>query len=439
MRNRIHWLVMVTGLIFASCLLAFYAEKATAQETKGGLTLIHAGTVLLHADQKPAKKQTIYIRNGKIEKIISGFQTKQGAEIIDLKNQFVLPGLIDSHVHLAFEFNPNIRLDTVTKRPGDLAYDALINAQKTLLAGFTTVQDVGGPYEVFALRDAINAGKVAGPHIRASGPAITPTGGHADIHGYRLEVLQALARPSVCDGAADCRRATRNAIKMGADVIKITATGGVLSNTAAGTKGQFFDDEIEAIVGAANKMGRKVTAHAHGKDGIESALLAGVNSIEHGTYLDKGTTNLFKSNQAVLVPTLLAGETVVGWAKQQGFLPPASAKKALEIGPQMHDMFKLAHENGVTIAFGTDTGVSPHGENAREFALMVAGGMSEIEAIKSATIIAAKHLDMESKIGSLEAGKFADIIAVTGNPLQDITALDNVDFVMKEGVVYKIP
>ncbi len=438
MRKRLHWIITVMGLMFASGLLAVYAENASADET-GNLTLIHAGQLLAKAGNAPLPNQTIYVRGGKIEKIITGFQTEDGAQIIDLKDQFVLPGLIDSHVHLAFEFGPNIRLETVTKRPGDLAYDALINAQKTLLAGFTAVQDVGGPYEVFALRDAINAQKVAGPHIRASGPAITPTGGHGDIHGYRLEVLQALARPNLCDGVADCRRATRNAIKMGADVIKITATGGVLSNTNAGTKGQFFQDEIEAIVGAASKMGRQVTAHAHGKDGIETALKSGVNSIEHGSYLDKGTTALFKQHDAVLIPTLLAGQTVVEWAKQGGILPPASSKKAIAVGPQMTKMFKTAYDNGVSIAFGTDTGVSKHGENAREFALMVAGGMSEMEAIKSATLVAAKHLQMSDKIGTIEAGKLADIIAVAGNPLDDISELEHVDFVMKEGVVYKTP
>ncbi len=436
--NWRHWIIINMVLIFCFCLLALFAEQASADEADN-LTLIHAGKLMTRADKQVLSKQTIFIRDDKIIKISKGYKNTDGANIIDLKDKFVMPGLIDSHVHLGIEFNPNIRLETVTKTPGDTAYDALINAQKTLMAGFTAVQDVGGSYEIFALRDAINKGKIAGPHIRASGPAITPTGGHGDIHGYRLEILKALARPSVCDGVDDCRRATRNAIKMGADVIKITATGGVLSNTAAGTNQQFFEDELEAIVEAAAKMGRRVTAHAHGKGGIESAILAGVSSIEHGTYLDQGTTNLFKSHNAVLVPTVLAGVTVANWAKQDGFLPPASAKKAEQVGPQMKGMLRLAYKNGVKIAFGTDSGVSKHGLNAKEFIYMVEAGMSEKQAIESATLIAAEHIEMSDKIGSIEAGKYADIIAVDKSPLADIAVLLDIDFVMKGGIVYKTP
>lgn len=305
------------------------------------------------------------------------------------------------------------------------------------MAGFTAVQDAGGPEEIFALRDAINAGKVAGPRIRAAGRAVSPTGGHGDIHGYRQDIMDLFHSPTICDGVADCRRATRAAIKAGADVVKITATGGVLSNTAAGTEQQFFDDELVAIVETAKKMGRKVTAHAHGKTGVDSALKSGVQSIEHGTYLDVETTALFKKHDAVLVPTVLAGMTVVDWAENKNWLPPASKAKALEVGPQMQDMLRIAYENGVTIAFGTDTGVSKHGENAREFGYMVEAGMSEMEAIKAATVTAANHLEMGGTIGSLESGKYADIIAVDGNPLTNIEELYDVDFVMKNGVVYK--
>jgi len=228
-------------------------------------------------------------------------------------------------------------------------------------------------------------------------------------------------------------------VKNGADVIKITATGGVLSNTNAGTGQQFFKDELEAIVEAATKMGRKVTAHAHGRIGIESALKAGVQSIEHGTYLDEGTAELFKKHDATLVPTVMAGMTVVDWATNKDWLPPNSAKKALEVGPQMQDMATLAYEKGVNIAFGTDTGVSEHGKNAEEFTYMVAAGMSEMEAIESATTVAAKHIGLESTIGTLEKGKYADLIGVDGNPLEKIEELRDVDFVMKGGKVYKTP
>ncbi len=401
------------------------------------IIIIHAGQVLAVPGKAPLSAQSIYIRDNKIVKIAPGYKLEKGASVIDLKNSFVLPGLIDSHVHLRSEFNPNIRLDRLTKRPGDVAYDALVNARKTLMAGFTAVQDVGGTEEIFALRDAVNAGKVAGPHIRASGRPISPTGGHGDAHGYRAEVLAIMHSPTICDGVADCRRATRSAIKAGADVVKITATGGVLSNTAAGVEQQFFDDELIAIVETANKMGRKVTAHAHGKTGIDSALKAGVKSIEHGTYLDVETAELFKKHDAVLVPTVLAGMTVVDWAKNKNWLPPASKAKALEVGPQMKDMLRIAYENGVTIAFGTDTGVSKHGENAREFGYMVEAGMSEMDTIKAATVTAANHIEMGNTIGSIEIGKYADIIAVDGNPLTNIEELYDVDFVMKSGVVYK--
>lgn len=413
------------------------ASSDTPAESYAAYTLIHAGTVLAVPGKAPLNEQTIIIKDGIIIDVVSDYIQDDEATIIDLKDSFVLPGLIDSHVHLSHQWNPNVRLDGVTKEAGDVAFDAAFYAKKTLMAGFTAVQDVGGPKEIFALRRAINAGKVAGPHIRASGHAVSITGGHGDRHGYREDILHMMTPKTVCNGADDCRRATRAAVKAGADVIKITATGGVLSNTNAGTAQQFFEDELDAIVQSAAKMGRKVTAHAHGKDGIDAALKAGVKSIEHGTYLDTETTRLFIKNGATLVPTVLAGMTVVDWAKNKNFLPPNSAKKALEVGPQMQDMLRTAHKNGVNIAFGTDSGVSVHGDNAQEFQYMIAAGMSTQEAITSATSIAAKHIEMSDKIGTLEADKFADLIAVDGDPLRDINELLDVDFVMKGGIVYK--
>ncbi len=414
---------------------AFAQNGQTADKSE--YTLIHAGEVLAVPGKAPKTKQTIIIHDGKIVGIEGGYIDDDEATIIDMSDKFVMPGMIDSHVHLRMEWNPNIRLDGVTRESGDVAYDAAVNARKTLMAGFTAVQDVGGPKEIFALRRAINAGKMPGPHIKASGPAVSVTGGHGDAHGYLEAITDMFKSKTICDGPNDCRRATRAAIKGGADVIKITATGGVLSNTNAGTAQQFFDDELEAIVDAASSMGRKVTAHAHGKDGIESALKAGVSSIEHGTYLDAGTAKLFVKHDATLVPTVIAGMTVVDWAENHDFLPPASAKKALEVGPQMQEMLTIAYENGVNIAFGTDTGVSPHGTNAQEFKYMIKAGMSEMEAITSATVIAAEHIGMGDQIGTLEKGKQADIIAVDGNPLDDIEELMDVDFVMKGGIVYK--
>jgi len=418
--------LMVTGALSVS------AHDDTHDNHKD-FTLIYAGKVLDVPGEAPKTDQTIIIHKGKIVGIEAGFIEDNEATIIDKRDMFFLPGLIDSHVHLRAEWSPSSRWDSVLLEPGDAAFQAAKHAKTTLMAGFTAVQDVGGPKEIFALKRAINSGIVSGPHIQAAGSAISITGGHGDTHGFKDELIPHMQSETLCDGPAECRRAVRQAVKNGADVIKITATGGVLSNTNAGTGQQFFNDELEAIVEAATKMGRKVTAHAHGKDGIESALKAGVQSIEHGTYLDAGTAALFKKHDATLVPTVLAGMTVVDWAKNNDWLPPNSAKKALEVGPQMQEMMRTAYENGVNIAFGTDTGVSKHGENAQEFKFLVEGGMSEMEAIESATTVAAKHIGMDDMIGTLEKGKEADLIAVDGNPLEDIEELLSVDFVMKGG------
>ncbi|HBJ92605.1 MAG TPA: Xaa-Pro dipeptidase, partial [Hyphomonadaceae bacterium] len=308
-----------------------------------------------------------------------------------------------------------------------------------LQAGFTTVQDVGGtPEAIFSLRDAIMNGRVPGPRIRASGASITPTGGHGDVNGFSPALMQIFQSDFACDGADDCRRATRLAVRGGADVIKITATGGVLSNTRAGLGQQLFDDELVAIVEAAESMGRRVTAHAHGVDGINAALRAGVHSIEHGTYLNDETIELFLEHDAILVPTVIAGVTVTGWTNEE-WLPAPSREKAAIVGPLMIDMLRRAHEGGVRIAFGTDTGVSRHGENALEFVYMIEAGFEPEEAIRAATVVAAEHIQLEDEIGTIEAGKSADIIAVTADPLLNIEELLDVDFVMARGEVYRLP
>lgn len=429
---------LLTTALFTSLSIGAFGVGISAVADDGGnvdyedYTLIHAGHVMAVPGETVLEDHTIIIHEGKIVGLESGFLEDDDATIIDGKDMFYLPGLIDSHVHLRGEWNPNGRLETFTKEPGDVAFDAAYYAKKTLLAGFTAVQDVGGPPEIKALARAIDSGKIDGPHIRASGN-VSITGGHGEMNGYRADILEHFQRPTNCDGADDCRRATRLAIKNGADLIKIASTGGVLSNTNAGTGQQMTDDELAAIVDAATSMGRKVTAHAHGKDGIDAALKAGVSSIEHGTFMDAETARLFKRNDAVLVPTVLAGMTVKDW----DFLPPASYEKAQEVGPKMLDMLSLAHRNGVTIAFGTDTGVSKHGENAKEFEYMVEAGMSETEAIRAATVVASKHIELDSVIGTLEAGKYADLIGVDGDPRDDIRELLDVDFVMKGGIIYK--
>jgi imidazolonepropionase-like amidohydrolase len=403
---------------------------------------VQCGAVLDQPGKAPRGETTIMVsHDGKILDLRDGYVTEDGMEVVDLHDMFCLPGLIDSHVHLTSELSPKGRLNTVTQSDADWAMHAAKFSRKTLMAGFTTVQDLGanGEDAIYAVRDAINRGDIAGPRIRAAGLTISASGGHGDPrHGYAEAIASVLHRSSICNGADDCRRAVRENVRKGADVIKITATGGVLSNTAAGTEQQFFDDELSNIVQAAHFMGRQVTAHAHGKGGIEAALRAGIDSIEHGTYLDKDTIKLFKKYDAYLVPTVLAGATVVQMANDpNGFLPPPSRAKALKVGPQMIDMLRMAHEGGVKVAFGTDSGVSHHGDNAREFPLMIKAGFTPMEAIRSATIVASEHLQMAGQVGSLEKGKYADMIAVDSSPLDDINALLDVDFVMKGGKVYK--
>ena len=400
--------------------------------------VIQAGYLLAKPGEGYLRKQTITVKDGRIVSVEAGYKPgPKGVEVINLRDAYVLPGLIDSHVHITSENGPDQRIKEFEETTVDQAFDGAGFAYKTLMAGFTTVQDVGGSNDaVFGLRDAIAKGMVPGPRMRAAGQAISVTGGHGDVNGYSPEVMALFTGTNICNGADDCRRAVRQQIKEGADVIKITATGGVLSNTKAGLEQQFTDEELKAIVEAAHAMGRQVTAHAHGKGGVDAALRAGVDSIEHGTYTDDETIALFKEHNAILVPTVLAGATVTGWVNEP-WLPAPSRAKAAIIGPLMQDMLRRAHEGGVTVAFGTDTGVSRHGQNAEEFALMVGAGFTPEEAIRSATVVASKHVEMDADIGTIEAGKYADIIAVNGDPLKDVTELEDVDFVMKGGVVYK--
>lgn len=401
---------------------------------------VQAGKLLADpATGKVETAKTLVLENGKVTKIVDGYVAEPGGKVVDLKDSFVLPGLIDSHVHLTHEQSPNSRLNAVTRGPADEAMVGAGFARKTLMAGFTTVADLGADNKaIFALRDGIKRGDVPGPRIIAAGSAVSIHGGHADVNGYSEEVMHVLRPTSVCSGADDCRRATREQVWLGADIIKITATGGVLSNTAAGLSQQFSDDELKAIVDAAHRMGRKVTAHAHGLDGINSFLRAGGDSIEHGTYLDNDSIALFKKNGAYLIPTLMAGDFVYRIASSpNNFLTPNQTAKALEAGPKMLAMARRAHEGGVKIAFGTDTGVSAHGDNAGEFALLVKAGLTPLEAIQTATVNAADHFSLSSEIGSLAPGKAADLIAVKGDPLSDVTVLQHVTSVIKGGVVYK--
>ncbi len=405
-------------------------------------TFVQAGRVLVDpASGRVETAKTLVIQGGKVVRIADGYVSEPGAKVVDLKSSFVLPGLIDSHVHLTSQTSPTSRLDEVTQSSAEQAMVGARHARRTLMAGFTTVADLGADNDaIFALRKATAAGDVPGPRIIAAGSAISVHGGHGDANGFRWDILELLRPNAVCSGADDCRRAVRQQVQQGADVIKITATGGVLSNTAAGLNQQFSDEELAAIVDAAHRMGRRVTAHAHGVDGINAFLKAGGDSIEHGTYLDKDSIALFKKSGAYLVPTLMAGDFVARVASgPNNFLTPAQSAKALEAGPKMIDMARRAHEGGVKIAFGTDTGVSAHGDNAGEFALLVKAGLTPLEAIQAATVNAADHLQVSAVAGSLTPGHAADLIAVAGDPLKDVTLLTHVGFVMKEGVIYKGP
>lgn len=430
-----------------TALFLFIALMGAAPLFAQDATLIHAGRLLAIPGETDMQNQTIIVENGRISAIRNGFISPEqagvpGAEVVDLRSQTVMPGLMDMHTHLDDQRDPNANPhDWTTKMEGDVLVESLIYLERTLMAGFTTVRNVGGDYEVMLpLKRGVASGRLVGPRIIAAAGAITPTGGHGERQGYREDILEAVDNSvGVCDGADDCRRAVRALVKRGADVIKITATGGVLSNTAAGVGQQLMDDELEAIVQAATSMGRKVAAHAHQADGINAALRAGVASIEHGSYADDESVRLFRETGAYLVPTLIAGVYLKEEMEINDQIPPAIVNKINEVVPQMRGAFQRAVKGGVNIAFGTDSGVSPHGTNAREFELMVEYGMEPIMAIRSATVMASRLIDRERDLGTIESGKIADIIAVTGNPTEDISAMHDVVFVMKDGVVYRNP
>jgi imidazolonepropionase-like amidohydrolase len=448
---------MVTRIV--GVVLSFFVGAwAAGQEAAGPAvapvaryTLVRCGH-LIDVPGKPARQGvTLIIRNDRVEGVLPGLDVQpklQGdAEVVevDLRDRWVLPGLIDCHVHLLTQPDATARARAMTESPEFVAVRATKHARVNLEAGFTTVRDLGAnPQAIFAVRDAINQGLIVGPRIIAAGKSISITGGHGDpTNGFRPDIVgQPTTDDGIADGPEECMKAVRNQVKLGADVIKTTATGGVLSASTAGLAQHYTNPELEAIVQTAHAMGRKVAAHAHGTDGINAAIRAGVDSVEHGTYLDDESIRLLKEREAAgtrcyHVPTLLAARTVLENARQSGFYLPMVAKKAMEVGPRAQANFRRSHAAGVAIAFGTDTGVSPQGQNAREFALMVEGGMTPQEALVAATVTASELLGMEKEIGTLEAGKAADLIAVQGDPLKDITELERVGFVMRAGEVVK--
>jgi imidazolonepropionase-like amidohydrolase len=402
--------------------------------------LIHCGTLIDGVSNAARAQVTIVVEKSKITSVNSGFTTPQsGDEVIDLKSKTVMPGLIDMHVHIESETSRDAQAKRASMSQADVAFEAQRIANVTLMSGFTTVRDLGGSGVNISLRNAIARGAVVGPRIITAGKTIATTGGHGDpTNGWRPDVtFPEHFDDGVANGTDDARRAVRQRYKDGSDCIKLTATGGVGSIAKNSKNPQFMQDEIDMIVKTATDYGFHVAAHAHGAEGMKRALRAGVKTIEHGTLMDDECIKLFIEKGAYYVPTITAGKSVADSAKIPGYFHPLVAPKALEIGPQIQATFSKAYKAGVKIAFGTDAGVFKHGKNALEFQYMTEAGMPAMECLKAATSIAADVLDMKTEIGSIESGKFADIIATDANPLNDVKTLMNFSFVMKEGVVYK--
>jgi imidazolonepropionase-like amidohydrolase len=403
-------------------------------------TILHCGSLIDVKTQTVLKNRSIVVEGKKIVAVSEGFLSPaKGDVVINLKDRTVMPGLIDSHVHLESETNPGAYLDRFVKNPGDVAYQALVYAKRNLMAGFTTVRDLGGTNVVISLRNAINKGLVEGPRIFTAGVTIGTTGGHADDTNGINDAFKKDLGPEdgVVNGVADAAKAVRQRYKEGSDLIKITATGGVLSYAKDGAGAQFTDEEIRTIVQTAKDYGYKVAAHAHGKDGMKRAVLGGVTSIEHGTFMDEEVMELMKKMGTYYVPTVIAGRSTADSSKIPNYYPEMVAKKAAAIGPIIQGTFAKAYKAGVKIAFGTDAGVFGHGKNGYEFVLMNEAGMPVLEAIKSATVTAADLLGQSELIGSIEVGKAADIVAVPGDPVADVKLMTKVNFVMKDGKVYK--
>jgi len=402
---------------------------------------LYCGSILDCVGDGPATQKTIIVENGSILEIRDGYiSAPDTVAVVDLKEYTVMPGLMDMHVHIEGESSPRRYEEGFRLNDADVALRATVYCERTLMAGFTTVRDLGGSGVNVSLRNAINRGFVTGPRIYTCEKGIGTTGGHADpTNGVRKDLMQDPGpKEGVVNSVDDAKKAVRQRYKNGADVIKITATGGVLSVAKDGSGPQFTVEEVKAIVDAANDYGFVTAAHAHGPEGMKRAVLGGIHSIEHGTFMNEEIMELMKERGTYLVPTISAGKFVYEKAiTSPQFFPPMIRKKAIEIGPQIQETFRKAYEAGVNIAFGTDTAVSPHGDNAKEFVYMVEAGMPAYEAIKSATVGASDLLRISEKYGTLESGKMADIIAVKGDPLADVTILQDIQFVMKGGVIYK--
>ena len=406
-------------------------------------TLIYAAKLIDGRAAQPVSDVTLVVAEGKISRIISGFATPQsGDRVIDLRKYTVVPGLMDMHTHLMSQHSKDSYTEKFFMEDSEYALRSTVYARLTLLAGFTTVRELGdNGVNSVALRRAIREGWIIGPRIYTAGKSLATTGGHADPSNGQKGRFREDPGPldGVINGPDDARKAVRQRYKDGADLIKLTATGGVLSLAASGQNPQFTNEELQAIVETARDYGMTVAVHAHGAEGMKRAVLAGVDSIEHGTYMTAEIMGLMKERGTFWVPTNMAGEWVAKKSAEPGYFPEVVRPKAAAIGPAIRSTFQQAYRAGVKIAFGTDSGVSVHGENAHEFELMVEGGMPPMEAIQSATLQASRLLKVEDILGTLEAGKLADVVAVDGDPLENISAMKKVVFVMKEGQVYREP
>ena len=414
----------------------FLVQSITAQTT-----YILCGKLVDTKSGEIASKKTIVVRDNTIFNVMDGYVSPRSATaiVIDLKEKVVMPGLIDFHVHIEQEFDRNTRLNNYTLNEADVAFNSVGFAKTTLLNGFTTVRDLGGSGVNISVRNAIDGGKILGPRVFTAGKALATTGGHADPTNGSSRKLIGNPGPKegVVNSKEDAKKAVRQRYKNGADWIKITATGGVLSVAKSGDNPQFTVEEVKAICDTAKDYGMYVAAHAHGDEGMQRAIIGGVKTIEHGTYMSDETMELMKKHDAYLVPTITAGKEVAEKAKIAGFYPDIVVPKALAVGPQIQGTFARAYKKGVGIAFGTDAGVFKHGDNGKEFGFMVEAGMPAMETIQSATITNAMLLKMENKIGQIKKGFYADIIAVDDNPIKNIATMENVVFVMKNGKVYK--
>lgn len=421
---------------FLFLLVAMYSFNIAAQST-----YLHCGKLIDTKTGQVLSNKTIIVSGKKITAIQDGFVSPKNTEdsVINLKDKTVMPGLIDMHVHIEGESSPSNYIDRFTKNEADVAFGSLRLAKATLLAGFTTVRDMGGSGVNIALKNAIAQGKVVGPRIFTAGKAIGTTGGHADpTNGVRNDLKgDPGPKEGVINNVDDARKAVRQRYKDGADNIKITATGGVLSMAKNGQNPQFTIEEIKVICETAKDYGMIVAAHAHGDEGMRRAVVGGVTTIEHGTLMSEATMELMKQHGTYLVPTIIAGKEVVKKAKIKGYFPEMIVPKALAIGPKSQETFSKAYKKGVKIAFGTDAGVFDHGKNGEEFGYMVEAGMPAIETIQSATLTNASVLGVSDELGQISAGFIADIVATNDDPTKDISTMANVVFVMKEGKVYK--